>query len=97
MSAMDDVEEAGLRAFTLHVESSGDPGHPDRPLAIERDGFRAEVVSVRASWIEEERIGFRVRLSDGAECLLYYVPELDLWSGVWLPDGAESSTIRRRH
>ncbi|MEX0751187.1 MAG: hypothetical protein WD359_10315, partial [Dehalococcoidia bacterium] len=27
-------------------------------------------------------IGIRVRLQDGSLLLLYYVPELDLWSGI---------------
>ena len=94
---MDSDEEAGLRAFALHVEASADARCPERPLAVERDGVRADVVDLLTTWIEEERIGFRVSLSDGAEMLLYYVPELDLWSGVWSPNGKESSIIRGRH
>jgi hypothetical protein len=36
-----------------------------------------------------------VRLADGASLLLYYVPELDLWSGVW-PDRGTEIMVRRR-
>ncbi len=56
--------------------------YPERPLWVERDGARSDVAEVVAQWREEERVGFRVRLDDGRRMLLYYVPELDLWSGV---------------
>jgi hypothetical protein len=79
---MDKDEEAGLRAFTLTVGCYAGTSYPERPLWVERDGARVDVDEVIAQWREEERIGFRVRLADGTHLLLYYVPELDLWSGV---------------
>lgn len=93
---MDKDEEAGLRAFALRVEAYAGTSYPERPLRIERDGVAAEVIEVVARWQEEERVGFRASLSDGQIILLYYVPELDLWSGVWTPDGGDPSIIRRR-
>jgi hypothetical protein len=75
-------EEAGLRAFAVTVGAYAGASYPERPLWVERDGVRVEVASVDARWREEERVGFRVRLADGSAWLLYYVPELDLWSGV---------------
>jgi hypothetical protein len=66
-------------------------------LWIERDGRRLDVISIEAQWREEERLGFRVRLSDGASWLLYYVPELDLWSGIAdAAVGGGASAARRR-
>ena len=79
---MDRDEEAGLRAFALNVGAYAGASYPERPLWIERGGARIEVAAVDAQWREEERLGFRVRLADGSAWLLYYVPELDLWSGV---------------
>lgn len=79
---IDKDEEAGLRAFALRVGAYAGASSPERPLWVERDGARVEVAEVEAQWREEERLGFRVRLGDGARMLLYYVPELDLWSGV---------------
>lgn len=79
---MDSDEEAGLRAFSLTVGAYAGASYPERPQWVERDGRRIEVAAVDAQWREEERIGFRVRLADGSRLLLYYVPELDLWSGV---------------
>jgi hypothetical protein len=93
---MDKDEEEGLRAFALTVGAYAGASYPERPEWIECDGVRADVVAVDARWREEERIGFRVRLSDGAAALLYYVPELDLWSGVWTPEGTVSNIIHRR-
>ena len=92
---MDRDEEEGLRAFALKVGAHAGAGYPERPQWIERDGVRIDVVEVEAQWREEERLGFRVRLADGASLLLYYVPELDLWSGVW-PDRRAESMVRRR-
>jgi len=79
---MDADEEAGLRAFAVEVGCHSGASYPGRPLWIERDGARTEVAEVIAEWIEAERRGYRVRLADGAHMLLYYVPELDLWSGL---------------
>ena len=52
--------------------------------------MRSEVAAVEATWREEERIGFRVRFEDGRRGLLYYVPELDLWSGRVEGDAADT-------
>ncbi len=79
---MDREEEAGLRAFAVNVGAYAGASHPERPLWIERDGARVDVSALEAQWREEERMGFRVRLADGSSWLLYYVPDLDLWSGV---------------
>ena len=75
-------EEDGLRAFALTVGAYAGASQPERPLWVERDGARVDVSEIESQWREEERLGFRVRLADGARLLLYYVPELDLWSGV---------------
>jgi hypothetical protein len=79
---MDKDEEAGLRAFAITVGCYAGASYPERPLWVERNGVRSDVAEVVSQWREEERIGFRVRLDDGAQMLLYYVPELELWSGV---------------
>jgi hypothetical protein len=79
---MDADEEAGLRAFALEVGCHSGASYPGRPLWIERGGVRTDVDEILAEWIEVERRGYRVRLADGTHMLLYYVPELDLWSGV---------------
>jgi hypothetical protein len=50
-----------------------------------------------AEWREEERIGFRVVLADGSNVLLYYVPELDLWSGVTFESAMAQGIVRRRN
>ncbi len=92
---MDNDEEEGLRAFSLTVGAYAGARYPDRPQWIERDGARSEIVAVETQWREEERLGFRVRLADGSSLLLYYVPELDLWSGVW-PDRGTEGMVRRR-
>ena len=92
---MDKDEEEGLRAFALTVGAYAGASYPERPRWIERNGVRCDVVGVDATWREEERLGFRVRLADGSALLLYYVPELDLWSGVW-PDDGTDDMVRRR-
>ena len=79
---MDEIEEAGLRAFEARVGCYAGASYPDRPQWVERDGVRVDVAEVESQWREEERIGFRVLLNDGVHLLLYYVPELDLWSAV---------------
>ncbi|MBI5287943.1 MAG: hypothetical protein HY873_03100 [Chloroflexi bacterium] len=79
---MDSDEEAGLRAFAVTVGAYAGASYPERPEWIDRHGARVSVTSIDARWREEERLGFRVRLADGSAWLLYYVPELDLWSGV---------------
>jgi len=79
---MDEVEEAGLRAFAVRVGCYAGASYPERPQWVERNGERRDVAAVESQWREEERLGFRVRLTDGAHALLYYVPELDLWSAV---------------
>ena len=78
---MDKDEEAGLRAFQITVGSYAGTSSPERPEWIERNGARRRVAAIVAQWREEERLGFRVRLDDGVHMLIYYVPELDIWSG----------------
>jgi len=95
-SAMDSSEEEGLRAFALRVEAYAGASFPERPIAVDLDGERIEVEQIDARWREEERIGFRVRLRGGQSALLYYVPELDLWSGVWTRGGEGPMIVRRR-
>ena len=85
---MDSNEEAGLRAFTLlAIYANGvarTPGEatPRVPQWLDRDGRRTEIIAVESQWREEDRYGYRVRLAHGGTTLLYYIPELDLWSGV---------------
>ena len=74
-------ELAGLRAFELRVGAYSGQRYPERPLWVELEGKRVEVVSVESEWREEERLGFLVTLRDGRRLLLYYVPNEDLWSG----------------
>lgn len=93
---MDRDEEEGLRAFALNVGAYAGASYPERPLWIERGGLRIEVAAVEAQWREEERLGFRVRLTDGSRVLLYYVPELDIWSGVTFAPGDAASFVPRR-
>ena len=78
---MDKDEEAGLRAFTITVGSYAGTSSPERPEWVERNGVRRRVAAIVSQWREEERLGFRVRLDDGVHMLIYYVPELDIWSG----------------
>ena len=93
---MDADEEEGLRAFALRVGAHAGASYPERPLWVERDGVRLDVAALEAQWREEERLGFRVRLTDGSALLLYYVPELDIWSGVAFADGARDGIARAR-
>ena len=79
---MDKDEEAGLRAFALRVGCYAGASYPERPEWVERGGVRVAVAAVESQWREEERIGLRLRLADASRLLVYYVPELDLWSGV---------------
>ena len=84
-TAADDVDRprrrSGLRR-SRSVSASTAGAHPER-AALDRASFGAQVaLRIDAEWREEERIGFRVRLADGSSWLLYYVPELDLWSGI---------------
>lgn len=81
-------EAAGLRAFELHPIYETGGAAPAPPRWLERDGDRIEVVALDAEWREEERYGYRVRLAGGASLLLYYVPELALWSGALVRDYA---------
>ena len=85
---MDNDEEAGLRAFALTVGCHSAASYPGQPLWVERDGARIDIEAIESQWREEERYGYRVRLVDGQHVLLYYVPELDLWSGVTRPPRA---------
>jgi hypothetical protein len=48
------------------------------------------VTAIDARWREEERYGYRVLLADGSDWLLYYVPELKLWSGILNGRSAEA-------
>ena len=93
---MDKDEEAGLRAFAVRVGCHAGAAYPERPLWVEREGARVEVADVEAQWREVERLGFRVRLADGARLLLYYVPEIDLWSGVPYADRFDERVASRK-
>ncbi|MBF6601218.1 MAG: hypothetical protein IVW36_11985 [Dehalococcoidia bacterium] len=84
---MDDEEGAGLRAFALRVGCYGGASHPERPAWVEREGLRIDVAAVESQWREEERLGFRLLLTDGSHLLVYYVPEFDLWSGIIMAAG----------
>ncbi len=81
-ASVDKTEEAGLRAFALSVGAHAGGARRGTPAWVERDGVRIDVAAIESRWREEEREGYRLRLADGAHLLLYYVPELDLWSGV---------------
>ena len=92
---MNEEEAAGLRAFALNVGAYTASHHPERPLWVQVGDERLSVASLDAQWREDERLGFRVKLSDGSSWLLYYVPDLDLWSGT--ADAREgSSTVAPR-
>jgi hypothetical protein len=93
---MDPDEEEGVRAFALNVGAYAGALYPERPLWVERDGIRVDVEDVESQWREQERIGFRVRLADGSHALLYYVPEIDLWSGVISAAGDVATIVARR-
>ena len=84
---MDKDEEAGLRAFALKVGCYAGASYPERPEWVERDGLRVDVAAVETQWREEERLGFRLRLTDGSRVRVYSVPEFDLWSGVPVVEG----------
>jgi hypothetical protein len=92
---MDEREEEGVRAFALRVGARAGASYPEDPIWVERAGARIDVAEVEARWREVERLGYRVRLADGARLLLYYVPELDLWSGVAFAEDADANPIRR--
>jgi hypothetical protein len=93
---IDSDEEAGLRAFELKVGCHAGASYPDTPLWVEHEGDRRAVRRIDARWREEDRLGFRVRFEDGGTMLLYYVPELDLWSGTATP-GTGTLPLRQRH
>ncbi len=73
-------ETEGLRAFAVRVEAYAGSSYPEEPRRMEVGGRMIEVERVLARWREQDRLGFRVRLRDDGEWLLYYVPEFDLWS-----------------
>lgn len=93
---MDRDEEAGLRAFALEVGAYAGTSSPERPLWVALNGRRVDVTAIESRWREEERLGFRARLADGTALLLYYVPELDIWSGVAFADRVGERIARRR-
>jgi hypothetical protein len=62
---------------------------------VEREGVRVDISEIEAQWREDDRLGYRARLADGASLLLYYVPELDLWSGTDYA-GHAAPAVRRR-
>jgi hypothetical protein len=78
---MDEDEEEGLRAFALEVGCHSSAAYADQPLWVAHDGQRLNIAAIDARWREEERLGFRIRFEDGTAMVLYYVPELDIWSG----------------
>jgi hypothetical protein len=92
---MDRDEEEGLRAFALEVGAYAGSASPERPAWVLHEGRRRDVTVIDAQWREVERLGFRVRLEGGPHALLYYVPELDLWSGIVLEDGKLEPARRR--
>ena len=87
-------EESGLRAFVVDVAASNESGL-QRPTDLRIHDSRISVGAVLATWREEERIGFRVVLENGQGWLLYYVPELDLWSG-FAEAGVGPATVEPR-
>lgn len=91
-----DDEEEGLRAFALRVGAYAGASSPERPEWIEIAGERRAVEAIDATWREEDRVGFRVRLAGGLSMLVYYVPELDLWSGTVTGAGGGVNIIPRR-
>jgi len=93
---MDNDEEEGVRAFAVTVGAYAGSSYPERPLWVEQAGVRVEVEAVEAQWREVERIGFRVRLKDASWLLLYYVPEIDVWSGVPYASDKMAHTVRRK-
>jgi hypothetical protein len=70
--------------FALRVGAYAGQRSPERPEWVELEGKRAQVASIESAWAEEERLGWLVKLDDGRQMLLYYVPNEDLWSGVAL-------------
>jgi hypothetical protein len=94
---MDRDEEDGLRAFALTVGAYAGVTSPERPAWVERDGARVAVAAIESQWREEERIGFRVRLADASRLLLYYVPELDIWSGIAVRGGPPADPSEGGH
>jgi hypothetical protein len=77
----------GLRAFEVLVGARAETRNPNRPIWVELNGQRQDVVAVDSEWREEDRLGYRVRLRDNTRMLLYYVPSADLWSGVVQHEG----------
>ena len=90
-------EEEGLRAFALTVGARAEGSYPLRPEWIEVDGVRRTVDTIDATWREEDRLGFRVRLEGGPSMLVYYVPELDLWSGAPAGEAGGPRVVPRRN
>ena len=90
-------EEEGLRAFALNVGARAEGSYPLRPEWIEVEGGRRAVEHIDATWREEDRIGFRVRLEGGLSMLVYYVPELDLWSGAPAGEAGGPRVVPRRN
>ncbi len=73
---------AGPRALELRVGCYAGHRYPERPEWVELAGERIEIESIESEWREESRLAFTVRLRDGKQLLLYYVPYEDFWSGV---------------
>lgn len=80
-------EIEGLRAFAARVECYAGASFPEEPRRVEVRGRMVDVAQVLARWREDTRLGFRVRMADGSELLLYYVPEFDLWSAAVMGAG----------
>ena len=93
---MDEDEAAGLRAFALNVGAYAGSATRSVRCGSKSGHRRIDVASLDAQWREEERLGFRVKLSDGSSWLLYYVPELDLWSGAADAGVGSASVTPRR-
>ena len=73
---------AGLRAFELRVGCYAGHRYPERPEWVDVAGERIDIDVIESEWREENRLAFMVRLRDGKQLLLYYVPNEDIWSGV---------------
>ena len=91
----DNGEDAGLRAFALEVGAYAGASYPERPEWVAIDDQRVAVAEVLATWREEERVGFRVRLEEVTCLLLYYVPDLVIWSGIPVTPAPDRAARRK--
>jgi len=52
----------------------------EEPRWVEIDGVRRSVREVESRWREPKRDGWRIVLEDGTRLIVYYVPNIDLWT-----------------